>query len=250
MKPFYERAGIAIYHGDCHEVLPSLAPNSFDAMITDPPYCSGGATSGAKAADPVDKYCQAGNSLGRPTFSGDAKDQRSFVAWSIFWMSQAKSLLKDGGYGLVFTDWRQLPSITDAFQGADFVWRGLMAWDKGGGSRSPHKGYARHQCEYLVCPNGKCRNRTDAGPFPGCYREPVRRNDKFHIVGKPTRLMVSLVEFCPAGGAVLDCFAGSGTTLVACALTGRKAVGVEREKANCEIAAARIDEAMDGRGDE
>lgn len=248
MKPYFERAGITIYHGECHEVLPALKPKSFAAMITDPPYCSGGATSSAKTADPAKKYCQNGDPLGRPTFSGDAKDQRSFVAWCVFWMSMSRRLLIDGGYGLVFTDWRQLPSTTDAFQSADFIWRGVMAWDKGLSSRSPHKGYARHQCEYLVWgTNGPCRNRTDAGPFPGCYHEPVLRSDKFHIVGKPTKLMTQLAIFCPVGQMVLDPFGGSCTTLIGCIATGRQGIAIEREEANCEIGARRIEEALKAR---
>ena len=35
-KPYYEHAGITIYHGDCREILPSLAP--VDLVLTDPPY--------------------------------------------------------------------------------------------------------------------------------------------------------------------------------------------------------------------
>ena len=35
MKPYYEHAGITIYHGDCREVLPTVAA---DVAITDPPY--------------------------------------------------------------------------------------------------------------------------------------------------------------------------------------------------------------------
>ena len=35
MKPYYDHAGIVIYHGDCREVLPSL---SAKAVISDPPY--------------------------------------------------------------------------------------------------------------------------------------------------------------------------------------------------------------------
>ena len=145
----------------------------------------------------------------------------------------------------MFVDWRQLPSISDAFQGADWVWRGVMGWDKGLGSRAPHKGYARHQLEYVVWgTNGKCRSRLDAGPFPGCYRLPTRQADKFHLTGKPTDLMVDLVGMCSPGGRVLDPFAGSGTTLVAAAMTGRGGVGIEREESYCEKAALRIDEAF------
>lgn len=35
MKPYYEHGGITIYHGDCREVLPTVA---FDATVSDPPY--------------------------------------------------------------------------------------------------------------------------------------------------------------------------------------------------------------------
>ena len=41
MKPYYERAGITIYHGDCREILPGVP--SVDMVLTDPPYSSGGA---------------------------------------------------------------------------------------------------------------------------------------------------------------------------------------------------------------
>ena len=36
MKPYYEHAGITIYHGDCREILPGLGP--VDLVLTDPPY--------------------------------------------------------------------------------------------------------------------------------------------------------------------------------------------------------------------
>ena len=35
MTPYYNHAGITIYHGDCRDVLPSI---SADVLITDPPY--------------------------------------------------------------------------------------------------------------------------------------------------------------------------------------------------------------------
>ncbi len=36
MQPYYEHAGITIYHGDCREILSELPP--IDAVISDPPY--------------------------------------------------------------------------------------------------------------------------------------------------------------------------------------------------------------------
>jgi DNA modification methylase len=35
MRPYYEHAGITIYHGDCREVMPA---RSADVLVTDPPY--------------------------------------------------------------------------------------------------------------------------------------------------------------------------------------------------------------------
>ena len=46
------------------------------------------------------------------------------------WFSEARRLLKDGGNLLCFIDWRQLPTLTDAVQCADFMWRGVAVWDK------------------------------------------------------------------------------------------------------------------------
>ena len=34
--PYYEHAGITIYHGDCRDILPTL--EKFDLLVTDPPY--------------------------------------------------------------------------------------------------------------------------------------------------------------------------------------------------------------------
>jgi site-specific DNA-methyltransferase (adenine-specific) len=36
IKPYYEHAGITIYHGDCREILPQIS--KADLVLTDPPY--------------------------------------------------------------------------------------------------------------------------------------------------------------------------------------------------------------------
>src|SRR5690348_9563420 len=41
MKPYYEHAGITIYHGDCREILPQVGL-SCASLVTDPPYGTGG----------------------------------------------------------------------------------------------------------------------------------------------------------------------------------------------------------------
>jgi site-specific DNA-methyltransferase (adenine-specific) len=231
--------------GDCLELLRELPTASIDALITDPPYSSGGASAGDRARDPAQKYVQKGTLIERPSFGGDQRDQRSYAFWCHQWLSECKRIVKPGGYALIFCDWRQLPLMTDILQAADFLWRGVISWDKGPGARAPHKGYFRHQCEYVVWgSNGALPIATHAGPYLGCIRATVRQADKFHLTGKPTELMRELVRIVPPDGTVLDPFYGSGTTAVACALEGRQFVGMEMSPVNVEIARGRVRDAL------
>lgn len=109
MRPFFENAQTRLFHAEQTDVLPQLKPASYDAVITDPPYCSGGLTAGQRRMDPQEKYAQNGNARGRPSFGGDLKDQRSFTWWCMSWLVECRKALKPGGYCLVFIDWRQLP---------------------------------------------------------------------------------------------------------------------------------------------
>ena len=62
-----------------------------------------------------------------------------------------------------------------------------------------------------------------------------------HATVKPLALMRWLVRLAtPAGGVVLDPFAGSGTTLEAAALEGAHCIGIEREPAYMPLIMARL----------
>jgi len=231
-----------ILNGDSLEILKRLPDNSVDAVITDPPYSSGGQTHADRAKDPTEKYQQTNNKIvHRPSFPGDNRDARSWLHWCTLWISECHRIVKPGGYFLMFSDWRQLPAASDAIQFGNFTWRGTIAWDKTEGSRAPHKGYFRHQCEYIIWgTKGACLKAVHAGPFPGCFRFSVKQSDKHHLTGKPTPLMERLVEVVPPGSLILDPFAGSGTTLVAAKNTGRDYIGIEKEKGYWSIAVDRL----------
>jgi site-specific DNA-methyltransferase (adenine-specific) len=240
-QPFFRGRGITLYCGDVLRVAGELGGLPVDAVITDPPYSSGGFTRGDRMGDPVKKYKHSGTKARRSTFSGDNRDARSWARWCNLWLSDCRGLTADRGYILMFSDWRQLPTASDAIQGGGWLWRGLVSWDKTGAARAPHKGYFRHQCEYVLWgTNGRCKIATHGGPWPGSFTIPVLQSDKHHLTGKPTRLMEQLVQCVPEGATVLDPFAGSGTTLVAAVKQKRRGVGIELDRRNCEIAARRI----------
>lgn len=226
---------------DCLNVLRNMPDESVDAVITDPPYSSGGHSLSERSRDPIEKYQQTGTKIVRPSFAGDNKDARSWLHWCTLWISECNRITKKGGYFLMFSDWRQLPLASDALQFGDYIWRGIVAWDKTEGSRAPHKGYFRHQCEYIVWgTKAKCIKAEHGGPYPGCYRFPVKQSDKHHLTGKPTGLMERLVSIVPAGGIILDPFAGSGTTLVAAKNMERQFIGIEKVEANYNVALKRL----------
>lgn len=230
----------ALYLGDSLKVLSELRSETFDALITDPPYSSGGLHMGARQQQPSAKYQQGGREQLHAEFLGDHRDQRSHTFWSLLWLAECLRLLKPGAPVCLFTDWRQLPSTTDAMQAAGFTWRGIAVWDKTEGVR-PQLGRFRAQAEYIVWGSkGSMPLGRKAPVLPGVLREPVRKADKHHMTGKPTELMRQVVRICETGGRILDPFAGSGTTLVAAELEGYKWTGCELTEHYHQVAADRL----------
>lgn len=242
---------VRLIHGDCLGVLRTLESGSVDAVITDPPYSSGGMFRADRVNRTTDeKYTVAAHQGKRPNFSGDNMDQRSWANWCKEWLAESRRVAREGGYLCCFTDWRQLPTLTDVLQHAGWIWRGILAWDKTDAAKGPHTGYFAYQCEFIVwATNGPCQHRPaihegGQGRMPGCYRECVRQSDKHHQTGKPTKVMRWLTMCVPTGGVALDPFMGSGTTGVACVQTGRRFIGIEIDKGYYDIAAKRIAEAQ------
>ena len=70
---------------------------------------------------------------------------------------------------------------------------------------------------------------------------PDERLDSRHPTVKPVALMEWLVTLVtPSGGTVLDCFCGTGSTLVACDRLGFDALGIEQDAQTCADAEAKI----------
>lgn len=225
--------GADLYRGDCLAVLPILA-GPFDAVVTDPPYSSGGQSKGDRARPTGDKYLNNGAAK-YPDFLGDTKDQRSYLHWSALWMSLCMERMAAGGLMIVFSDWRQLPVTTDAMQAAGVTWRGVAVWDKTGGAR-PYKGGFRSQAEYIVW--GSKGPLNGERYSPGVFRVNPLAGGKLHQVGKPLPLMEDLVAAC--GPRILDPFMGSATTGVAALQQGKQFVGIEASQHYFQVAIERL----------
>ena len=230
--------GMAIYQGEALSILRRLLMDSVDAVITDPPYSTGGMTLASRQADPASKYQSSGTKKTYPPMLGDTRDQRSYLTWATMWLSECWRVARDGAPLLVFTDWRQLPTMTDAIQAAGWMWRGIVVWHKP--SARPMVGEFRRDSEFIVYASKGKPTRYTRRCFPGVIQCPVNTATKVHITGKPLALMQDLMEIVKPGGTVLDPFLGGGTTAHAAMLTGRKCIGVELSPGYAQLSADRL----------
>jgi site-specific DNA-methyltransferase (adenine-specific) len=240
---------VRLIHGEALAALRDLPDASVDALVTDPPYSSGGMVRGDRMASTKLKYVQTGSSShDLADFTGDNRDQRAYAYWCALWLSECHRVLRPGSPALLFTDWRQLPATTDALQSGGFVWRGIVPWAKT--TYRPQSGRFASQCEYVVwgSAGGMPVDYSDAS-LPGFYSAAAPR-EREHITQKPVDVMRKLCQIAPKDGTILDPFMGSGTTGVAASLEGRDFVGVEMTRHYFEVAERRIGDAVRGYKDD
>lgn len=233
---------IELINGDALSTIPKLT-GPFGAVITDPPYSSGATTLAGKQQSTAHKYTNTKNECPLPSFEGDSLDQRSWARWMAEWLCDARLLCSPGAPLCVFTDWRQLPTLTDAIQWAGWHWRGVVVWDKI--NSRPQRGRFRQQAEFIAfASNGQMPVDRNAPVLPGVlsYAQP-QTSKRLHQTQKPIDLMRQIVRIAEPGGVIFDPFAGSGSTLLASALEGYDSVGCEMSRAIYATACVRLGEA-------
>ena len=236
--------GWTILQGDTLSLIRAFEPGVFDAVITDPPYASGGAKPSEKSRTTNQKYSSMAADRALPDFDGDQKDQRSWTRWCAEWLSDARRACKPGAVLVVFIDWRMAPALADAVQWAGWIWRGTLVWDKI--TSRPQRGRFRQQSEFaLWASNGPMALTRPVGCLPGVFRYPNPQH-RIHVTEKPLPLMRDIVHITEPGGRILDPFAGSGTTVLAAVQEGYEAVGIEVTDAYFKRGCDRVRKALDG----
>ena len=222
-EPYYQDDHVTLYCGDARGLLPELDLSEVTLLATDPPYSSGGFQEAGKSA----------GSIGTNTGATIAMDNLSTRGYGLLmrevlrWCNQADEVY-------LFTDWRMWIESFDAVEGAGWRVRNMIVWDKiQMGMGLPW----RQQHELIVY--GKRTSAVIIDGKRGNVIQARRSGNKNHPTEKPVELMTALIANSP-GGTVLDPFAGSGTTLVAAKVLGRKAIGIELDALHCEAAARRL----------
>jgi site-specific DNA-methyltransferase (adenine-specific) len=216
VKPYYEADGITIYHGDCREILPTLKA---DVVVTDPPYGID-LHAGYNAGQPRANYLHKGS---YDSYEDTIDNLRTIVVPSV---TRALEKAKAGVVFCAPTRIREFPEPVSV--GGVYLPSGCgrTAW-----------GFTNFALCLLY---GKCPH-THRGCRHTVLRSTEGAEPNGHPCNKPFGWMRFFVNLASTDGdVILDPFMGSGTTLVAAKLEGRRAIGVEIEERYCEIAAKRL----------
>lgn len=211
MNPYFEDDAVRIYHGDCLALLPSLDSESVEAIITDPPY-------GTRTKPRGDRW-----------MVGEFSNIIPLVLPELYRVASNNAAL------YTFTSWKWM---------ADWIMRcspyfrmqNFIIWDK-----ERHSG---RWTEYAwqFCWEGIYFGVKGPRPIREYQRDVVRSTEKLiYSMQKPVDVISQLLTASTdPGHLILDPFMGKGGSLIAARNLKRKAIGIEIDERDCEIAAKRL----------
>ncbi len=225
-EPYYSDDLVTLYHGDARDWL-----RPADVLITDPPYGVGLVTKTSDYRDSA-AFDKGASLKASVLYQDDPEHVRDLISAII------PAALARTQRGLVFCGPRMLYAYPEPTAiGGVFT--------PNGAGRSPW-GF---QCLHPILYYGKDPFLADGkGSRPNGFRDEQPNNERIdHPCPKPLSWMRwAVARASREGETVLDPFAGSGTTLVAAKVLGRRAIGIEIEERYCEIAARRCSQEVLG----
>ncbi|WP_397595295.1 DNA-methyltransferase, partial [Sphingorhabdus sp.] len=174
-----------------------------------------------------------------------------FLAQSL---GAAASRCRDGAIAFVCMDWRHMGELLEAGRHVFAEMKNLCVWNKPAGGlgscyRSKHElvfmfkvGTAEHVNTFGL--GGDGRYRTNVWDYAGNSSINATRMEELamHPTVKPVAMIKDAILDCThRGHIVLDCFAGSGSTLVAAHKVGRVARLIEYDPLYCDVIIRRFE---------
>jgi DNA modification methylase len=209
-----------------------------DLIFTDPPYNV-----------PIDGHVTGLGRIRHREFAMGVGEMsaEAFTGFLQQTLGHAAALARDGAIAFVCMDWRHMGELLEAGQAVSWKLKNLCVWNKTNGGmgtfyRSKHElvfvfkvGTAAHTNTFGLGDSG--RYRTNVWDFAGVntMRAGRREDLAMHPTVKPVALVAEAIKDCSRRGEiVLDCFGGSGTTLMAAQKTGRLARLIECDPSYCD----------------
>lgn len=245
--PFYKSVSrdFTLLHGDCLELL-SQFEFKFDTIFADPPYflSNGGISYYAGKVVNVDK--------GEWDKGGSIERMNEF---NHKWIGLCREKLKDHGTIWISGTYHNIFSVANSLTELGFKILNVITWEKTNPPPNISCRYFTYSTEFIIWArkwpkkphnfnyelmrhlNGG-KQMTDVWRLPAIA--PWEKSCGKHPTQKPLALMTRiLLASTSPGDWVLDPLAGSSTTGIAATLTGRRFLGIEREKEYVEMSKAR-----------
>lgn len=238
--------GWTLHLGDCREVVRTLPDNSVDMVFTDPPY-------GHNNNDGSDLIGRVGLFRGKEYEQGAKSDGRPIANDGVEANDLYRELLPElrrvlkpgcccccccggGGPDPQFARW-------SLWMNEVFEFKQMVVWDKGPMGMGWH--YRRSYETVLVGmkKGAACKWYDDSDRVENIIRHigKIIPGKDDHPTPKPVALAKHFIALhSQPGDVVLDPFAGGGTTLMAAASMGRKAIGVEIDQRWAAMAEGRL----------
>ncbi|MCZ8019983.1 DNA methyltransferase [Novosphingobium sp.] len=215
-----------------------MAGEKADLVFSDPPY-------NVKIDGNV---CGLGSVKHREfAFASGEMSESQFTQFLRDTLGNAASVMRDGAIAFVCMDWRHMGELLCAGSAVFTELKNLVVWNKTNGGmgafyRSKHElifvfkqGTAEHTNSFGLGQTG--RYRTNVWDYAGISSISGSRSEELamHPTVKPVSLIADAIRDCSRRGeVVLDCFGGSGSTLIAAEKTGRSARLIEYDPLYCD----------------
>lgn len=223
MSAFRKRGALFMFklmQGDCLELMKDIPDGSIDLIVTDPPYLMNYRSNYRKV-----KY---------DYIIGD-KDGKDLIAKSI---KEAYRVLKDNSAIYMFCSWHYVGFFKSEFE-KYFKLKNIIVWNKNNTSMGDLQGSYAPKHEFILFGH-KGRRLLEGFRYPDVL-EAKRTGSKLHPTQKPVDLLEIFIKTSSKeNDVVLDMFAGSGTTGVACKNLNRNFIGIELDEEYFKIAKERI----------
>ena len=235
-----------LYLGDCFNILPQLAVNA-DALISDPPF--GITACNWDVLIPLAHFWELADRKTKPTANfvlfGCGKFAVDLINSKYRWYRYDLIWAKNNKVGFLNAN---LMPMRNHEQILVFGRPGFQNTAVYNPQKTPGNAYVRQVrvSSGAVYPASTCISESDGSRHP-CSVLPFKSDkdntQRIHPTLKPLALMEWLVKtYTNEGDLVLDPFMGAGTTGVACAIHGRRFIGIEKEPEFFEKAIKRINE--------
>ncbi len=204
--------GGRIICGDCVEVMAGFPAESIECIVTDPPY-------GVQYKD----------RLGRSVHNDDNTD------WLLPSFTQMYRVLERDGFCVSFYGWSRMGEFWKAWKASGFRVVGHLTFPKRYASCTRILKY-QHENAFLLA-----KGNPKPHAIIGDVVDWMSAGNGLHPTQKPLGVLAPLVKaFSKPGGIVLDPFCGSGSSLMAAKLLGRRYVGMELDDGHYRTAVQRL----------